>query len=50
MEQREETVPKAEALRQINLGLRRAALIYHYFCETLVNELEEEKGTRNFLN
>jgi len=45
MEEREEMIPKTEALRQINLGLRRAAMIYHYFCETLINELGEEKGT-----
>ncbi len=38
-------IPKAEALNQIKLGLRRASLIYHYFCETMIDELGEEKGT-----
>ncbi len=38
-------VLKTEALQQINLGLRRASLIYHFFCETIIDELGEEKGT-----
>jgi len=37
-------IPEEEALRQLNLALRRAALIYHHFAETLVDELGEEKG------
>lgn len=37
-------IPEKEALRQLNLALRRAALIYHHFAETLVDELGEEKG------
>jgi hypothetical protein len=37
-------IPLEEALRQLNLALRRAALIYHYFAETLVDEMGEEKG------
>ncbi len=46
MNQNEERIPKKEALRQIKLGVRRAALIYHYFAKTpLVDELGESKGT-----
>ena len=43
--QRDEIIEKEEALKQINLALRRAALIYHCFCETLVGELGEAQGT-----
>jgi nitroreductase len=38
-------ISKGEALKQVNLGLRRAALIYHHFAETLVKELGKEKGS-----
>jgi len=35
---------KKEALCQIQFALRRAALIYHYFAQTLIDELGEAKG------
>ncbi|MBN1223712.1 MAG: L-2-amino-thiazoline-4-carboxylic acid hydrolase, partial [Candidatus Aminicenantes bacterium] len=38
------TVSQEEALRQLRLALRRAALIYHHFAETLIDELGEERG------
>jgi len=37
-------ISREEALRQVNLALRRAALIYHYFSETVVTELGENRG------
>jgi hypothetical protein len=40
----ERMIEKAEALRQIRLALRRAALLYHYFGEVLIQEFGEEKG------
>lgn len=40
-----EMISRKEALRQINQGVRRAALIYHFFAKTLVEELGEQKGT-----
>lgn len=45
MNENDEMISKKEALRQIKLGVRRAALIYHYFAKTLVDELGEDKGT-----
>lgn len=44
MKKKEELIPKEEALRQIGLGLRRTALLYHYFARTLADELGEERG------
>ncbi|MFC2166028.1 nitroreductase family protein [Acidobacteriota bacterium] len=44
MSSNEKMIPEEEALKQLNLALRRAALIYHHFAETLVDELGEEKG------
>lgn len=44
MKKEEEMITKEEALRQIRLSLQRAALLYHYFAETLVNDLGEERG------
>jgi nitroreductase len=44
MEKKEEMISKKEALRQIQFALRRTAMIYHYFCETLAEELGEEKA------
>ncbi len=40
----DEDLSKNEALVQVNKALRRAALIYHHFAETLVKELGTEKG------
>jgi hypothetical protein len=40
----QETITTAEAAAQIKLGLRRAALIYHHFARTLVEELGEARG------
>ena len=40
----EEMFSSGEALEQIRLALRRAALIYHYFCETVIDELGENRG------
>lgn len=45
MKKKEEMISKKEALRQIQFALRRLAMVYHYFCETLVEELGEEKAT-----
>jgi len=44
MKKKEEMISKKEALEQIGLGLRRTALLYHYFARTLVEELGEERG------
>ena len=44
MENQNEMIPKAEALRQINLALRRTAMLYHAFGETLIKELGKEQG------
>jgi len=44
MKKKEEMISKKEALQQIQFALRRTAMIYHYFCETLVKELGEEKA------
>lgn len=41
----DKTIRKEEALRQIHLSLRRTALLYHHFADTLVAELGERKGT-----
>jgi nitroreductase len=38
-------MPKKEALENVRRALRRGAMIYHYFCETLVEELGEERGS-----
>ena len=45
MDTKEEKISEEEALRQIQLALRRASLLYHYFAKTLVEELGEERGT-----
>jgi len=44
MSDSEEMIPKKDALSQLNLALRRVALIYHHFTETLVDELGEDRG------
>ncbi len=44
MKKEEEMISKKEALRQIQFALRRTAMIYHYFYETLTEELGEEKA------
>ena len=44
MNEKEEGIPKKEALRQVKLGVRRAALIYHYFSKIVVEELGEKRG------
>jgi nitroreductase len=44
MNEIEEHIPVKESLRQIRLALRRAALIYHYFSDTLIKEFGEERG------
>ncbi len=44
MKNKEEIISKKEALSQIRLALRRTALLYHYFSETLMMELGEERG------
>ncbi|UCC40724.1 MAG: nitroreductase family protein [Candidatus Aminicenantes bacterium] len=45
MAKKEETISKEESLHHIKLALRRAALIYHYFAKTLVDEFGEKRGT-----
>jgi nitroreductase len=44
MEKKDGVMNKNEALENIQRALRRGALIYHYFCEMLVEELGEERG------
>ena len=44
MKNRENMIPGDEALRQIQLALRRAALLYHFFAKTLTDELGESRG------
>lgn len=44
-----EKIPRADALDQLNRALRRAALLYHYFAETLISELGENEGRRLIL-
>ena len=44
MDKRNDMISKEEALRQIQLGLRRGALLYHFFAKTLIDELGEERG------
>jgi len=41
---KQEMLTKDDAVAQIKLALRRAALIYHYFAKTLVEDLGEERG------
>jgi predicted ArsR family transcriptional regulator len=35
---------REEALRQIRLGIRRVALLYHAFAQTLIDQLGRERG------
>ena len=44
MMKKEDMITESEALRLIQLALGRTALIYHYFCETLTDELGEQRG------
>jgi nitroreductase len=44
MKDTEERMPKQEALDQIQAALRRAALLYHSFSKTLIDEFGTEKG------
>jgi hypothetical protein len=44
-----ETISKTEAIEQVNRALRRAALLYHYFADTLIAELGKERGQRLIL-
>ena len=44
MNANEQSISKEEALVQVRLALRRAALIYHYFAKTLIDELGEDRG------
>lgn len=44
MGQKDMTMTKKEAHENVQRALRRGALIFHYFCETLVDELGEERG------
>ena len=49
MKTENESIPKSDALEQVNLALRRAALLYHYFAETLIAEFGENEGRRLIL-
>ena len=49
MQTEKETISKSEALEQLNLALRRAALLYHYFADTLIAEFGEDEGRRLIL-
>ncbi len=42
--EKEERVTKEEALRQIRLGTRRIALLYHAFAQTLVTTFGKERA------
>lgn len=44
MERKDGMISKAEALDNIQRALRRGAMIFHYFCETLTEEFGEERG------
>lgn len=44
MEPDKEMIEKEEALRQISLALRRAAMLYQAFGETLIKEFGRERG------
>jgi hypothetical protein len=44
MKDSDNMIAKDEALRQIRLGLRRAAFLYHFFAKTLTDELGESQG------
>ncbi len=46
MNEKEEMIPKEEALGQLRLALRRASLLYHYFAKTLIDQFGEEEGNR----
>ena len=43
MPSEKEKFSKSETLEQVNLALRRAALLYHYFADTLISELGEDE-------
>jgi nitroreductase len=45
MEKKDGVIDKKEVLKNVQRALRRGALIYHYFCETLVEEFGQKKGT-----
>ncbi len=44
MEKDKEVIEKEEALRQINLALRRTAMLYQAFGETLIEAFGRERG------
>jgi len=44
MENDKEMIEKEEALRQINLAIRRTAMLYHAFGETLIEAFGRERG------
>ncbi len=44
MEKEKRVIEKEEALRQINLALRRAAMLFHAFGKTLIEEFGRERG------
>lgn len=44
MENDTEVIEKEETVRQIKLALRRTAMLYHAFCETLIEEFGRERG------
>ena len=37
MKTERDVMPRSEAREQVNLALRRAALLYHHFADTLIN-------------
>ena len=49
MSEEEKKILKSEALEQVNLALRRAALLYHYFADTVISEFGEDEGRRLIL-
>ncbi|RKY88904.1 hypothetical protein DRQ09_02195 [candidate division KSB1 bacterium] len=40
----EEMISKKEAMQQVNLAIRRLALLYHYFADTIIEQLGQESG------
>ena len=49
MKTEKQMIAKSEALEQVNLALRRAALLFHAFAETLIETFGDEEGQRLIL-
>ena len=49
MTEEKENILKSDARQQVNLALRRAALLYHFFADTLISEFGDDEGRRLIL-